>query len=77
MWCVLIALLLQEVHKEQKLKMAFSILAAIVRLDAINYVSISAIIEAYKARRPRTKKELDKPRLKQPAPPAFQTALEI
>ncbi len=55
-WCALIALLLlQVVHKEHKSKMVFSILAAIVRLHVMNYVSISAIMEAYKARRPRTK----------------------
>ena len=57
--------------------MAFSILAAIVRLHVMNYVSISAIIEVYKARRPRTKKESDKPRPKQTAPPALQTELEM
>ena len=51
-WCALIALLLlQVVHKEQKSKMAFSILAAIVRLHLINYVSLSSIIETYKAKR--------------------------
>lgn len=77
-WCALIALLLLQVlHKEQKSKMAFSILAAIVRLHVMNYVSISAIIETYKARRPRTKKEPDKPRPKQTAPPALQTAMEM
>ena len=77
-WCALIALLLlQVVHKEHKSKMAFFILAAIVRLHVMNYVSISAIIEVYKARRPRTKKEPDKPRPKQTAPPALQTELEM
>lgn len=77
-WCALIALLLLQVlHKEHKSKMAFSILAAIVRLHVMNYISISAIIETYKARRPRTKKEPDKPRPRQAAPPALQIALKM
>ncbi len=77
-WCALIALLLlQVVHKEQKSKMAFSLLAAIVRLHLMNYVSLSVIIETYKAKRPRIKKEPDKPRPKQTTPPALQIAIEM
>lgn len=75
-WCALIALLLlQVVHKEQKSKMAFSILAAIVRLHLMNYISLSAIVETYKAKRLRMKKEPDKPPLKQTTPPAFQMSI--
>lgn len=77
-WCALIALLLlQVVHKEQKSKMAFSILAAIVRLHLMNYVSLSSIIETYKAKRTRRKKEPDKPPQKQYIPPALQMKMEM
>lgn len=77
-WCALIALLLlQVIHKEHKSKMAFSILAAIVRLHIMNYVSISAIIETYKAKRQRIKKEPDKSRPPQTAPPALQATMEM
>ena len=73
-WCALIALLLlQVVHKEQKSKMAFSILAAIVRLHLMNYVSLSSIIETYKAKRIRKKKVPQKPPPKRTTPhPALQ-----
>lgn len=77
-WCALIALLLlQVIHKEQKSKMAFSILATIVRLHIMNYVSLTAIIETYKAKRQRVKKEPDKLTRKYTAPPALQTALKM
>ena len=78
-WCALIALLLlQVVHKEQKSKMAFSILAAIVRLHLMNYVSLSAIVETYKAKRLRKKrKEPDKPPPKPPIPPALQISINF
>jgi len=77
-WCALIALLLlQVVHKEQKSKMAFSILAAIVRLHLMNYVSLSSIIETYKAKRRRKKKEPDKPPPKQTTPPALQMSIGL
>ena len=77
-WCALIALLLlQVVHKEQKSKMAFSILAAIVRLHLMNYVSLSSIIETYKAKRRRKKKEPDKPPPKRTTPPALQMSIGL
>ncbi len=77
-WCALIALLLlQVVHKEQKSKMAFSILAAIVRLHLMNYVSLSSIIETYKAKRLRKKKEPDKPPPKRTTPPALQMSIGL
>ena len=75
-WCALIALLLLQVmHKEQNSKMAFSILAAIVRLHLMNYVSLSRIIDTYKAKRSRVKKKPDKPPSTQSIPPAFQLSL--
>ena len=78
MWCALIALLLlQVVHKEQKSKMAFSILAAIVRLHLMNYVSLSAIVETYKAKRLRPKKEPNKPPTKPTLPPALQMSIGL
>ena len=68
--CALIALLLlQAVHKEQKSKMAFSILAAIIRLHLMNYVSLSSIIETYKAKRTRMKRAPEKPQPKLITPP--------
>ena len=77
-WCALIALLLlQVIHKEQKSKMAFSILAAIVRLHLMNYVSLSSIVETYKARRLRKKKEPGKSPPKQTTPPALQMAIGL
>lgn len=78
-WCALIALLLlQVVHKEQKSKMAFSILAAIVRLHLMNYVSLSSIIEKYKAKRTRTKRTPEKPPPKpNTPPPALQMTISL
>ena len=77
-WCALIALLLlQVVHKEQNSKMAFSILAAIVRLHIMNYVSLTSVIGTYKAKRPRRKKEPDKLRQKRTTPPALQIVMKI
>lgn len=76
-WCALIALLLlQVVHKQQHSKLAFSILAAIVRLHLMNYVSLSAIVETYKAKPLRKKSQNDKPPpAKTSAPPALQMTL--
>lgn len=77
-WCALIALLLlQVVHKEQKSKMAFSILAAIVRLHLMNYVSLTSIVETYKAKRLRKKKQPDKPPHKPTEPPALQLSISL
>ena len=51
-WCALIALLLLQVlHKENTSNLAFSILAAIVRLHLMNYISINEIINHYKKKR--------------------------
>ncbi len=77
-WCALIALLLlQVVFKEQNTKMAFSLLTTIVRLHIMNYVSLSAIIETYKKRRSRKKKNPDKPTKKNKLPPAVQLSINL
>ena len=77
-WSALIALLLlQVVHKEQKSRMAFSILATIVRLHLMNYVSLSFVVETYKAKRLRKKKEPDKQYRKATSPPAFQLPIGL
>ena len=78
-WCALIALLLLEVtHKAHNSKMAFSILAAIIRLHIMNYVDLSAIIDAYKLKRKRFKKNNNpKPPPKKTAPPALQIKFEM
>jgi len=78
-WCALIALLLLQImHKEQRSKLAFSLLATIVRLHIMNYVSLSAVIETYKAKRSRNSKPPDKPpSTKKITPPAFQMKIEI
>jgi IS4 transposase len=77
-WCALIALLLLDVtHKAHKSKMAFSILATIVRLHIMNYVDLSAIIDTFKQKRQRKKstRYLDKPKKEQH--PAFQMKFEM
>jgi hypothetical protein len=57
-WCALIGLLLlQVIFTEQKVTLAFSILASIVSLHIMNYISLSAIINAYKQKRVRNKKQ--------------------
>ena len=61
-WCALIALLLLQVlHKENTSNLAFSILAAIVRLHLMNYISINEIINHYKKKRIR-KREIPIPK---------------
>ena len=76
-WCALIALLLLDVmHKEHNSNMPFSILATLIRLHIMNYVALSAIIEAYKIKRERHKK--DSPTKTPPIihqPPALQTKM--
>lgn len=63
-WCALIALmLLQVLHKENSATIAFSILAAIVRLHLMNYISLTDIIKHYKKKRER-KKVLSPPKNK-------------
>ncbi len=55
-WCALMALmLLQVLHKENSATIAFSILAAIVRLHLMNYISLTDIIKHYKKKRERKK----------------------
>jgi transposase len=78
-WCALIALLLLQVkHKEQNSVLAFSILAAIVRLHIMNYVSLSAIIDAYKQKRSRKSDNHQiSPQPNKNKPPAFQMKFEM
>jgi hypothetical protein len=78
-WCALIALLLLDVtHKANNSKMAFSILVTIIRLHIMNYVDLSAIIDAYKLKRIRPK-TLTKfiPRVKKSTPPAMQMKFQM
>ena len=80
-WCALIALLLLEVlHKENSSNLSFSILAAIVRLHIMNYMSLTAVINHYKKKRERKKaKPPDHPKpssIKKGHPP-FQTELKF
>jgi Transposase DDE domain len=78
-WCALIALLLLDVmHKEHNSNMTFSILATLIRLHIMNYVAISAIIEAYKLKRKRNVKTYKKkPPPKIGTHPATQTKMEM
>ena len=79
-WCALIALLLLDVtqHKAHNSKMAFSILATIIRLHIMNYVDLSAIIDAYKLKRKRFKKDnKPTPSPKKTTPPALQIKFEM
>jgi hypothetical protein len=55
-WCALIGiLLLQVLFNENKATMAFSVFSSIVTLHLMNYISITAVIEAYKQKRKRKK----------------------
>ncbi len=78
-WCALIALLLLDVtHKAHNATMAFSILATIIRLHIMNYVDLSAIINAYKLKRRRYKKyPKTKLPIKKTTPPALQIKLAM
>lgn len=58
--------------------MAFSILATLIRLHIMNYADLPAIIDAYKLRRKRFKKEnKSKPSPKKTTPPALQIKFEM
>ena len=78
-WCALIALLLLDVtHKNHKSKMAFSILATIVRLHIMNYIDLSAIIDKYKLKRKRIKSHASPgPAVAKKILPAFQMKFEM
>lgn len=78
-WCALIALLLLDVmHKEHNSNMPFSIMATLIRLHIMNYVALTAIIETYKIKRKRHRKDSQ---IKKPpiiyTPPALQTTMEM
>ncbi len=73
-WCALIALmLLQVLHRENNSNLSFSILATIVRLHLMNYISITEVISHYKKKRQRKKGIPLPPQTKKMAPPPFQT----
>lgn len=78
-WCALIALLLLDVtHKAHNSKMAFSILATIIRLHIMNYIDLSAIIDTYKLKRKRIKSNAPPNALvKKIVPPALQMKFEM
>jgi len=72
-WCALIALmLLQVLHRENNSNLSFSILATIVRLHLMNYISITEVISHYKKKRQRKKVISPPPQTKKMAPPPFQ-----
>jgi hypothetical protein len=57
-WCALIGLiLLQVIFTEQKSTIAFSILASIVSIHLMNYTCLTSIINSYKQKRQRKRKE--------------------
>ena len=58
--------------------MAFSILVTIIRLHIMNYVDLSAIIDAYKLKRKRPKTHTKYiPRIKKSTPPATQMKFQM
>jgi len=72
-WCALIALmLLQVLHTENNSNLSFSILATIVRLHLMNYISITEVINHYKKKRQR-KKVISPPKIKKMIHPPLQT----
>lgn len=78
-WCALIALLLLDVtYKAQNSKMAFSILATIIRLHIMNYIDLSAIIDTYKLKRKRIKSTPNPNEVvKRKAPPPLQMKFQM
>jgi len=76
-WCALIALmLLQVLHTENNSNLSFSILATIVRLHLMNYISITEVINHYKKKRQR-KKVISPPKIKKMIHPPLQTEFEF
>lgn len=72
-WCALIGLmLLQVLYKENEATIAFSILAAIVSIHLMNYISITAVIKHYKKKRKRTVENTIKKKKKSKAHPQNQ-----
>jgi hypothetical protein len=58
--------------------MPFSILATIIRLHIMNYVTLSAIIETYKQKRKRIKKtDRPYPVTRRIIPPALQMEMKM
>jgi len=57
-WCALIALvLIQVLHKENNATIAFTVMTSIIRLHLMNYIGLVSIIDKYKIKRSRIKKE--------------------
>ena len=77
-WCALIGLiLLQVLYNENKATIAFSIIASIVSLHLMNYISITAIIEKYKQKRKRNKPDTPPKKKKPKEHPSFQTKMKF
>lgn len=75
-WCALIGLiLLQVLFHENKATMAFSTLASIVSLHLMNYLSITAIIENRKQKRPRAPNKAPSKKKPPKTHPHFQTKI--
>ena len=75
-WCALIGLLLLQVlYKENTATITFSILAAIVSIHLMNYVSITAVIEHYKKKRKRNVEKSNKEKAKQKQHPKINPHL--
>ena len=77
-WCSLIALLLLDVtHKDHNSNMPFSILSTIIRLHIMNYVGITAILDAHKQKRSRIKMPRDSILIKKSTPHALQLEIKM
>jgi hypothetical protein len=77
-WCALIALLLLDVtHKDHNSNMPFSILSTIIRLHIMNYVGITAILDAHKQIRSRIKMLRDSILIKKSTPHALQLEIKM
>jgi hypothetical protein len=77
-WCALIALvLIQVLHKENEATLAFTILTSIVRLHLMNYIGLVSIIQHYKQKRTRIKKEPPKKHKKKRRHPHFMPELQF
>lgn len=78
-WCALIGLILMQViFTEQKVTIAFSILASIVTLHLMNYTCLTSIINKYKQKRQRKKKiKIQKPIIKKKQYPYSQKQFDF
>lgn len=77
-WCALIALLLlHTLHKKHNFPIAFSLLASIVRLHIMNYISINAILENCKVKRKRPQKSPHQKKTTKQQQPAEQMEMQF